>query len=937
MYLKRFHFDEHFMIQVPNEEIVEYPKEIYCVDSRPGLQLIVAGGEEDRAVVSIDGDFSSFKTLTDYRGKIFDAKINSAGNLVCFVGEDKDVIFYDLKAQKRFRYDCGDDCSVTSCSWSPNSSMLAFVNKKGILTLLEVSSELHTAKKIESWRISESELKADYLRGYNPTFITDEKLIVAGKQVLQTIYLQNDQWKYRVSTTLSHQDQIYMTALLRDSFIITISRDGKLKVWNLNLEMFIAERTLEKSNFVQRVSIEPSIDLVMWLDSSGYLSMSKLNIKGASQIMGSTQITEEVEDSLPPAKEPAEFIEESLEQTEIKKFHHTMEEESASNPVQKDREPLEAPIDEGSADQFLESGKKLKRNENLMFTEEDEDQMKRDAGYEMMKQEPVDKDRIVKQRKFIDTYFSSFPQPTTVFGATYDQGKRNYLVWNMFGSVVSRVEGNISIIDIEYSMSDLPKKLVPNTNNFSMASVNYTGVLLASTGVIRDEDKYEDEEVDETLKLATLYFLNANRSIGWSKTMNENENIEAVTLGNGWSAVYTSKKLVRIFSAEGNDYVAFGFNRQVIGLANYENLLAILYHETFPFSGQQYPKVKVYNTTLMSVQFESSVHLSNGGRVKWFGFSEEGILYVQDTKHMVWGLINEDIWVPVYDGSMKKDLWILGITEESIIAIKLPPGETEPSTMVSYIPQKVAFKVPLLSEKNIYKDIALKSIRSEQENFRTSLWGNMKNDTYDSQETGNPMEVNRQTIKSREELEKMKTEADKLRIELIRECLLEGNTNEAFSIGLQLEMPKTLEMCCKLMEAMKQGALASRLKIESEKIGRIQFNRRTIGNTVFIPQQITVRDQSVETSLTQANQIASVIKPAAESQPIPSNTLRMNQSSFKDMFPDGAKENEQRDKRSEHTQSIKSSMVAVVDRRTRKRGPKRNRTPVWTSSEASQK
>lgn len=845
MYLKRFHFDDRLTIHVPNEQITEYPKEVYCVDSRPGLGFIVAGGEEDCAIVSIDGDFSSFKTLTDYRGKIFDAKINSAGNLICLVGEDKDVIFYDLKTQKRFKFESTDDCSVSSCSWSPNGCLLAFVNKKGILTLLEVSLEQHSAKKIEAWKISDTELKKDYLRGYNPTFITDEKLIVAGKQFLQTIYRQNDQWKYRISTTLSHQEQIYMTALLRDNFVATISRDGKLKVWNLNLEMFIAERSIERSNSVQRIAIEPSNDLLMWLDSSGYLNMSKLNIQSASQVFGSTQLSEVVEDSLPPAKEQPEFNEESLELTEAKGKIQPMDEESVSGADQIDREPLEVPVDEVGASHFQESGKKIKRNENLVFTEEDEDQMKRDAGYEVMKQEPLDKERVAKQRKFLDTYFSSFPQPMTVFGATYDQGKRNYLVWNMFGSVVSRVEGNISIIDIEYSVSDLSKKLVPNTNNFSMAAINYTGVLLASTGAIRDEDKYEDEEVDERLKLATLYFLNSNKTIGWSKTMNEHENIEAVTLGNGWSAVYTSKKLVRIFSSEGNDYMAFGFSRPVIGLANYENLLAVLYHETFPFSGQQYPKVKVYNTTLMSVQFESSVHLSNGGKVKWFGFSEEGILYVQDTKHMVWALVNEDIWVPVYDGSMKKDLWILGVTEESIIAIKLPPGETEPSTMVSYMPQKVAFKVPLLSEKNIYRDIALKSIRSEQENFRTSLWGNMKNDTYDSQETGNPMEINRQSIKSREELEKMKTEADKLRIELIRECLLEGNTNEAFSLGLQLEMPKTLEMCCKLMEAMKQGALASRLKVESEKIGRIQFNRRTLGNTVFIPQQVTVKEQQV--------------------------------------------------------------------------------------------
>jgi hypothetical protein len=54
----------------------------------------------------------------------------------------------------------------------------------------------------------------------------------------------------------------------------------------------------------------------------------------------------------------------------------------------------------------------------------------------------------------------------------------------------------MSFIDVEYTLSNLSKKMIPNVFRFKMADLSYSGVLLASEGVEHTLDEYIDEEAD---------------------------------------------------------------------------------------------------------------------------------------------------------------------------------------------------------------------------------------------------------------------------------------------------------------------------------------------------------------------------------------------------------------------------------------------------------
>jgi hypothetical protein len=85
---------------------------------------------------------------------------------------------------------------------------------------------------------------------------------------------------------------------------------------------------------------------------------------------------------------------------------------------------------------------------------------------------------------------------------TSHPGSHNFLCYNHAGKVILRSvsynnKNSTTFIDVEYSLSNLSKLMIPNTLNFTMADLSYSGVLLASPGVELTLDEYLDEEADQ--------------------------------------------------------------------------------------------------------------------------------------------------------------------------------------------------------------------------------------------------------------------------------------------------------------------------------------------------------------------------------------------------------------------------------------------------------
>jgi hypothetical protein len=67
--------------------------------------------------------------------------------------------------------------------------------------------------------------------------------------------------------------------------------------------------------------------------------------------------------------------------------------------------------------------------------------------------------------------------------------------------------------------------------------------------------------------------------------------------------------------------------------------------------GCQAIKVRIYRITSESVTLERETPLpmKPNSHMKWFGFSEEGLLYCQDTKEVLRAyLFDRDEWIPMH-------------------------------------------------------------------------------------------------------------------------------------------------------------------------------------------------------------------------------------------------------------------------------------------------
>lgn len=120
-----------------------------------------------------------------------------------------------------------------------------------------------------------------------------------------------------------------------------------------------------------------------------------------------------------------------------------------------------------------------------------------------------------------------------------------------------------------------------------MASLNYSGLMLASQGELQDIDKYENEDEDEEMNLnedktaekidkkcSYVYYkpLNEHKNLkDWHYKLNSQERVECMAQGSGWCAVATNSGFIRIFSSEGVQKMILHQTSQIVTMAGYEN------------------------------------------------------------------------------------------------------------------------------------------------------------------------------------------------------------------------------------------------------------------------------------------------------------------------------------------------------------------------------
>ncbi|KAK2502100.1 hypothetical protein MC885_006417 [Smutsia gigantea] len=184
---------------------------------------------------------------------------------------------------------------------------------------------------------------------------------------------------------------------------------------------------------------------------------------------------------------------------------------------------------------------------------------------------------ITSQRPFYDGPMPTPRQKPFQSGSTPLHLTHRFMVWNSTGIIRCYNDEQDNAIDVEFHDTSIHHAIhLPNTLNYSVADLSHEAILLAC-----------ESADDLASRLHCLHFSSWDSSKEWMVDMPENEDIEALCLGQGWAAAATGALLLRLFTIGGVQKEIFSLPGPVVSMAGHGEQLLIVYHRGTGFDGDQ--------------------------------------------------------------------------------------------------------------------------------------------------------------------------------------------------------------------------------------------------------------------------------------------------------------------------------------------------------------
>ena len=429
----------------------------------------------------------------------------------------------------------------------------------------------------------------------------------------------------------------------------------------------------------------------------------------------------------------------------------------------------------------------------------------------------------VKAFKYInDDMVGAKLQPLVIPGS-YGHAKEGVSVicLNNFGQISVHQLEDTSTLIVEYKDNNLHKKqVISNQQAFELADMSLAGYVLASRGSTTTDDEYEDELDNSS---AVLYYHSIKFDNEWSVEFNKGDALQLVSLSNQYIFVLNASNLLRVYSHGGSEVYNFTVDSPVVSIASFESYLSLVTVSGLPLFGCQQLSLKTYDVSSMRLLYETKLCVTPYSRLTWFGYSDDGVLYTQDSEGCIRVLVNRSLWVTVFEDSSQRRFWLLGIMDNDLIGYRLGVGETRPNPQMRYSVIKQTARV---YKHNAFDDAdelaaetGLETLRTYIEREKYYNYKNIKN----SISNNAYHKIFSDRIMAPEELNALDEAADVKRIELVRNLIVKGNKYAGVYEATQIRNEANFDVVLQLLDKIKQKKMAEELKTVANESGLFAF------------------------------------------------------------------------------------------------------------------
>lgn len=781
----------HFLDAATLDEIStsDISSEIFAMAELHQQHSILMGGASMGVEILLESDLTQKASLIQTASRILSIEANPDNSVIALSTEEPFAYLINTSNDQKIKLIPGHQGSVVSVLLHPTLSIAASISTDGCLNVYSYffGEELGKNSSLkESFRVSANQATSLEVILKMSWGSNGQKILVPGKEILQMVSLETSsnesegesrdfRLRHEAEPMISHSGVISCVESFKNNqrYIVTSGAEKAIKIWD-----FLAKTIVQSFLATEQiVRLRTNAEKLYALDFSGGMALWEKCIPS--------------QDSAEPSGP-------------VIKPRETMEEEKQESGPQKE------PVQQVSA-----SSKEL-------------------HGAEVNK--------VTRGPVIIDELL---PQNVLYSSSTHiDQNGKRLLKWNLVGAVIERRYGDgNSVIDVEFADKNFHKPVsIQNQMNLSMACLDTQGLLLASSPRKINMDEYlgDEEEEDDSNHRSALCFrkwgMKGKEDSKWTIKFGfeqEDNVIENIALGRWFIAAYLTSGVLRVINFAGIEIASLCLCKPVVTIEAFESQLALVFHSGMPVLGFQNISYEIFSIGLsggndinvpLEKKEEGKVPISSNEELRWVGFSNEGMLLVQESSWRVILKIGEDIWAPMSIESEK--IWILGMMEYEVYGVKLKADQMYPPSlnkaMHSVIPVAIASLKSQEDELQTKCDsVVWKRIQVKNEKRRKEAFGSLKGVVPD----GDPSLLSFGRMMTEAQINEKRACLEKELIYLFRECLVKEDIPKAQSIIYLMEHPKTLEMALTVLRQMNYLGLVEEFKEDVVRRGKMLKNR----------------------------------------------------------------------------------------------------------------